>query len=123
MVNGDKVTVIASANITKGQWGLISGTYKIPKDADMSSVQIFVETAYNANGVTYGTVKDVSYYSHIAGMNRNAKVILPPNYNSNKKYPVLYLLHGIGGSENEWLDGKPNEIISNMIAAGTCKEM
>ena len=56
-------------------------------------------------------------------MNRNAKVILPPNYNKNKKYPVLYLLHGIGGSENEWLDGKPNEIISNMIAAGTCKEM
>ncbi len=169
LVTGGKITVIASANASKGQWSLISGTYKIPKDADMSSVQIFVETAYNSNpsandlmtffvddmemnegsggeksskisfiddnyntpsdfdqtknGVTYGTVIDISYYSYIAGMNRNAKVILPPNYNPDKKYPVLYLLHGIGGSENEWLDGKPNEIISNMIAAGTCKEM
>lgn len=169
MVNGDKVTVIASANASKGEWSLVSGTYKIPKDEDMSSVKVFVETAYNSNpsandlvtffvddmemtegeqeikndkisfidnnyntpsdfdqtknGVTYGTVKDVSYYSYIAGMNRNAKVILPPNYNPNKRYPVLYLLHGIGGSESEWLDGKPNEIISNMIAAGTCKEM
>lgn len=149
MVNGGKITVIASVNAVRGQWNCINGVYKIPNDADMTSTKIFIETAYNSNpssndlmtffvddmemiegevksdkisfiddnyntpsdfdqtknGVTYGTVKDITYYSYIAGMNRNAKVILPPNYNKNKKYPVLYLLHGIGGSENEWLDG------------------
>lgn len=76
------------------------------------------------DGVTYGQVEAISYYSTIANQNRRAKVLLPPNYDSNKKYPVLYLLHGIGGSENEWLNcGHPVEIIGNLIAHGQAKEM
>jgi len=71
----------------------------------------------------YGSVQAVSYYSNTTENIRNANVILPPNFNKNKKYPVLYLLHGIGGDENEWFGGKPNEIISNLVAEGKAKEM
>lgn len=75
------------------------------------------------DGVTYGTVEKISYPSSVTGKNRNANVILPPDYSEDNSYPVLYLLHGIGGNENEWLDGNPNEIVSNLIADGLAKEM
>lgn len=73
--------------------------------------------------VTYGTIQDIEYYSTTTSNNRKAKVIFPPYYDSNKKYPVLYLFHGIGGSENEWLGGNPNEIVNNLVAEGKAKEM
>ncbi len=102
-----------------------------PADPNYSKPKSFIDSNYNTPadfdqkkaGVTYGEVKTITYYSYVAEMNRKATVILPPKYNPSKKYPVLYLLHGIGGSEIEWLDGKPNEIVSNMVAAGTAKEM
>jgi len=74
-------------------------------------------------GRQYGTIQTVSYYSTTTENIRNANVILPPDFNKEKKYPVLYLLHGIGGDENEWFGGKPNEVISNLIAEGKAKEM
>ena len=44
-------------------------------------------------------------------------VYLPPGYSPSKKYPVLYLLHGIGGDETEWLSvASPNVILDNLIA-------
>lgn len=73
--------------------------------------------------VSYGQMQDVSYYSTTTEDNRNAKIILPPNYDTNKKYPVLYLLHGIGGNEYEWLGGNPNEIVHNLVAEKKAKEM
>lgn len=74
-------------------------------------------------GVTYGEVQTITYYSFISEAQRKAIVILPPNYDANKEYPVAYLLHGIGGNEGEWLGGSPANIIGNMIAEGTAKEM
>lgn len=71
----------------------------------------------------YGSIQTVSYYSTTTENTRNANIILPPNFNKSKKYPVLYLLHGIGGDENEWFGGKPNEIINNLVAEGKTKEM
>lgn len=71
----------------------------------------------------YGTVEKVVYYSTTTETDRNAHIILPPNFEKDKKYPVLYLLHGIGGDENEWFGGTPNEIISNLVAVGKTKEM
>lgn len=73
--------------------------------------------------VAYGEVKDISYFSKTTNSDRPAKIILPPNYDKNKEYPTLYLLHGIGGNENEWFGGHPNEVISNLLADGKCKEM
>lgn len=75
------------------------------------------------NNTSYGEVKLISYFSEIAGKKRDANIILPPHYDAKKKYPVLYLLHGIGGNESEWFGGKPNEIISNLLEEGKAKEM
>ena len=51
------------------------------------------------NGLA-GCIEVFEYDSTVTGKRRKAVVYLPPKYSSDKKYPVLYLLHGIGG--NEW---------------------
>lgn len=64
-----------------------------------------------------GRLETVSYDSKTIGIKRNVRVYTPPGYNSEKKFPVLYLLHGIGGDENEWSrNGVPDVILDNLIA-------
>lgn len=75
------------------------------------------------DGVTYGEIQKIKYYSYVSEEKRPAIVILPPNYDANKEYPIVYLLHGVGGNENEWMGGSPDKIIGNMIAEKTAKEM
>lgn len=77
----------------------------------------------NVEGVTYGKTLLRSYPSATTGTNRNVLILLPPNYSEEKKYPVLYLLHGIGGDENEWGRARPTWVIGNLIAAGEAPEM
>lgn len=74
-------------------------------------------------GVNYGDMKEVSYYSKTTGNTRNCYVLLPPNYSADKKYPVLYLLHGIGGTDAEWLGGNPKEILGNLAKDGQVEDM
>ncbi len=74
-------------------------------------------------GIAHGTLETVEYKSESIGTIRKATVYLPPKYDASKKYPVLYLLHGIGGDEREWLDGVPNIILDNLIADGKAKDM
>lgn len=73
--------------------------------------------------VTYGIVKYDSYYSTTTKKNRTCAVVLPPNYDQNKSYPVCYLLHGLGQTHTDWLNANAPTIIGNMITAGTAKEM
>jgi enterochelin esterase-like enzyme len=77
------------------------------------------------DGVTYGEITEKTYYSETTGANRKCMVYTPPGYDPQKTYPVLYLLHGIGGTHTEWTNdgGKPNEILSNLINAGKAKPM
>jgi enterochelin esterase-like enzyme len=58
-------------------------------------------------------------------MTRHASVYTPPNYDTNKKYPVLYALHGIGGDETEWLRYNTNvdQILNNLYAANKIEPM
>ena len=82
---------------------------------------------YVVKNVPHGTVKKVWYPSSLEGMNqRRMTVYLPSSYttNKNKRFPVLYLLHGSGGDENSWSDGgRAIQILDNMIAAGQCEPM
>ena len=77
----------------------------------------------NKSNVKYGNLKEVSYYSKTTGTKRNCYVILPVNYSAQKKYPVLYLLHGIGGTDSEWLGANPTAIIGNLVAEGKASDM
>ena len=53
-------------------------------------------------GVPAGRIEPFEYDS-LTGTRRKANVYLPPGYSNDSKYPVLYLLHGIGGDETEWI--------------------
>lgn len=75
-------------------------------------------------GVPKGKIDTVIYYSATVGVNRRALVYTPPGYNPSEKYPVLYLLHGIGGDEKEWFrHGQPHVIWDNLYADGELKPM
>ncbi|MBD0377329.1 MAG: esterase family protein [Flavisolibacter sp.] len=64
-----------------------------------------------------GNTDSVYYDSKTVGTKRRLLVYTPPGYSTGKKYPVLYLLHGIGGTEREWFKwSEPNVILDNLIA-------
>lgn len=70
--------------------------------------------------VPHGTVSKIWYPSSL-GYDRRMSVYTPYGYEAsgNRRYPVLYLLHGGGGDENEWLNlGRAAQIMDNLIAAG-----
>lgn len=68
-------------------------------------------------GVAQGKIDSLVYESKTVGTNRKVLVYTPPGYSKGKKYPVLYLLHGIGGDEKEWFNqGKPQVILDNLYA-------
>lgn len=76
-------------------------------------------TGYDARreGIERGKVELVEYDSKTVGIKRKARVYTPPGYSKDQKYPVLYLLHGIGGDENEWArGGVPDVILDNLYA-------
>lgn len=70
-----------------------------------------------------GTIEEVEYESKTVGTVRKATIYLPPKYDKKKKYPVLYLLHGIGGDHKEWMLGVPNIILDNLIAQKKAEPM
>ena len=75
------------------------------------------------NGLA-GRTEVFEYDSTVTGVKRKAVVYLPPHYSSDKKYPVLYLLHGIGGNEWEWKGYvHADAIVDNLITAGKAVPM
>jgi len=69
------------------------------------------------SNIAHGAIDSITYNSKTVGSTRKALVYTPPGYNKENKYPVLYLLHGIGGDEKEWLNGgQPQVILDNLYA-------
>jgi enterochelin esterase-like enzyme len=68
-------------------------------------------------GVGRGKLETVEYYSTTVGAKRRAQVYTPPGYSKERSYPVLYLLHGIGGDEYEWTRGGAADAILDNLAA------
>ncbi len=74
--------------------------------------------------IPHGKIDTISYNSTTVGTTRKALIYTPPGYSADKKYPVLYLLHGIGGDEKEWLNGgHPEVILDNLYAEKKVKPM
>ncbi len=74
--------------------------------------------------IAKGRVEMFEYDSTVTGTRRKANVYLPAGYSEENKYPVLYLLHGIGGDENEWTGYvKADVIFDNLIADGKAVPM
>ena len=80
---------------------------------------------YLVADVPHGTVAKRWYNSPGNGIERRVTIYTPPGYETGKtKYPVLYLLHGMGGDEEAWAAlGRTPQILDNLIAAGKAKPM
>ena len=81
---------------------------------------------HDLNSVPHGKVDYVNYWSETMGLHGNAIVYTPPTYdkNTDKKYPVFYLISGTTDTEEVYFKvGKMNLILDNLIAEGKAKEM
>lgn len=91
-------------------------------------VQVFPDPPADFNiknsDIPHGVSEMIEYDSKSVGTQRKMLVYTPPGYSVDKKYPVLYLLHGIGGDETEWERfSQPGNMLDNLIAAGLAKPM
>ena len=79
------------------------------------------EDFYTVKNVPQGSVNEVYYWSSVTESMRHGYIYLPAEYyaNPDKKFPVLYLQHGMGENETGWsAQGKTGIIMDNLIAAG-----
>ncbi len=80
---------------------------------------------YKVQNVPHGSLSKVWYHSDKLNADRRITIYTPAGYESGKdKYPVLYLLHGMGGDEDSWSTlGRAAQILDNLIAQGKAKPM
>jgi len=81
---------------------------------------------FEQQDVPHGTVHIHKYHSKSLGVTRGLYVYTPPGYETSKdtKYPALYLLHGMGDTEDAWtVVGRANVIADNLIAQGKAQPM
>jgi len=75
-------------------------------------------------GQPHGSVVPFAYDSPVTHTRRTANVYLPPGYTAQRRYPVLYLLHGIGGNQDEWRGYvRAQAVLDNLLASGQALPM
>ncbi len=85
-------------------------TLVLPNHAPADFIQVRLD-------IPKGKLETITYNSKSIGVDRKAVVYTPPNYDPNQKYPVLYLMHGIGGNETHWTSlCAANKVLDNLIA-------
>ena len=71
----------------------------------ISILILFLNFCPSMSGQNKRIMESLSFYSKILGQEVKYSVILPEDYyKSNKKYPVVYLLHGLGDDETSWVE-------------------
>ncbi|MDD4514581.1 esterase [Massilibacteroides sp.] len=105
-----------------------SNVYLIRDVASLTNVFLIEgdrASLYKVNEVPHGTVSRRWYNSPTLGITRRITIYAPPGYEeSSNKYPVFYLLHGMGGDEEAWIAlGRTAQILDNLIAQGKAKPM
>lgn len=80
---------------------------------------------YLAEDVPHGSVTRCWYDSPTLGCQRRVTIYTPAGYGESRgRYPVLYLLHGAGGDETQWMElGRAVQIMDNLIASGKAEPM
>lgn len=116
VVNGvslpDPLATTFSRERTGGQ-----STFEVPGEAGKFQ-------AYDP-AIAHGAVTEFEYWSKTLGIKRRAHVYTPPGYfRDSRRYPVLYLVHGAGDSDDNWTStGHAHYILDNLIAAGKARPM
>jgi enterochelin esterase family protein len=95
----------------------ITSTFEVPGAAGAFQ-------AYDRS-ITHGTVSTVEYWSNSIGEKRRAHVYTPAGYmKGSRRYPVLYLVHGAGDSDDSWTSvGRAHYILDKLIASGKAVPM
>jgi enterochelin esterase-like enzyme len=89
---------------------LASADVALPNHAPADFIQVRPD-------IPKGKLETITYNSKSIGVDRKAVVYTPPNYDASQKYPVLYLMHGIGGNETHWSTlCAANKVLDNLIA-------
>lgn len=80
---------------------------------------------YKVQQVPHGSLSKVWYHSDKLNADRRLTIYTPAGYEAGKqRYPVLYLLHGMGGDEDSWSTlGRAAQILDNLIAQGKAQPM
>ena len=107
----DGTSVLDPHNVTiKPSFFSTQNVFLVPGQPPMS---------WEAAEVEHGTIHHHYYRSAIVGVNSEYYVYTPPKFDSKKKYPVLYLLHGYSDDPSAWTSmGKANVILDNLIVPG-----
>jgi enterochelin esterase family protein len=94
-------------------------------DTSWSLVYVPGAAFMDTQEVPHGAVEAVTYYSKTLQKFRRLHVYLPPGYETSaQKYPIFYLLHGAGDSDDSWTSaGRAGFILDNLIAAKKAKPM
>lgn len=94
-------------------------------DTSWSLVYVPGAAFMDTQNVPHGSVEAVTYYSKVLQKFRRLHVYLPPGYEtSSQKYPIFYLLHGAGDSDDSWTSvGRAGFILDNLIAGRKAKPM
>lgn len=91
----------------------------------LEEIGISEELFIQRDGISYGTVSHITYQSKTTGLERGASILLPAGYREEKRYPVLYFLHGIFGDEYSLIQDRNHcllELLGNLTAEGRAKE-
>lgn len=76
------------------------------------------------DNIPHGELTHVQYDSKTLGTRRRIRVYTPPGYSASRRYPVLYLLHGMGWNDLEWTEIRHAEVvIDNLLADGRIQPM
>ena len=101
--------------------GLLAGPAAYSRPTDKEAPKGFDQPR---TGIATGKIDSIQYDSKTVGTTRKALIYTPPGFSKKKKYPVLYLLHGIGGDEKEWLrGGNPQVVLDNLYARNKLEPM
>lgn len=98
-----------------------SQTDIVKPDSDSLSVFPDPPAGFNDqhNNTPHGKLTVVQYDSKTLGKRRQMNVYTPPGYSLDVKYPVLYLLHGLGEDYRQWTEWcQADNIVDNLIADG-----
>jgi enterochelin esterase-like enzyme len=113
------INTFINFNTMKKLFFLILVSIAISLNANCQNITKHAPQGFDAirSDIPHGKIDTVNYTSKTVGAKRRALVYTPPSFSKGEKYPVLYLLHGIGGDEREWLkNGQPQVILDNLYA-------
>lgn len=119
-INVDGVSVIDPSSEAFYGCGRMAGGIEIPEDPKTAAYYTFNKD------IPHGQVRECRYHSDIENAGRRCFVYTPAEYDKNpdRRYPVLYLQHGMGEDERGWhQQGRMADILDNQIAAGKCVPM